>query len=206
MSNLTAHISSKKHKTIKEKQAKTNRREKNIAEALAVYDAEHHPKGEKLPTSTRVFRVKVVQAFLKSGTPLNRVEYFRELFKEAGMPLPSESNMRQLIPFILEEEYTMVCKELMGKDVSIVFDGTTRDGEALVVLVCFVDYWKLKGRLVWFQLVKSSVCGDELVRIVIEVLYRKLDVSQSHLLAAMRDRASVNTCALRTVSRATITS
>ena len=115
------------------------------------------------------------------------MEYFRELFEEAGVPLTSQSNVRQLIPFILEEEYTMVCKELMGKDVSIVFDGTTRGGEALVVLVRFVDNWELKGRLVRFQLVKSSVCGDELARIVIEVLHRKFDVSQSHFLAAMRD-------------------
>ena len=35
------------------------------------FDDKHHPKGETLPTSTRVFRVKVVRAFLKSGTPLN---------------------------------------------------------------------------------------------------------------------------------------
>ena len=199
-SNLSTHISSKKHKTNKEKQAKMAKRENDIAEALTIYDAEHHPKGEKLSTSTRVFRVKVVQAFLKSGTPLNRVEYFRELFEEADITLTSQSNLRQLIPFILEEEYKMIYKELMGKDVSIVFDGTTRDGEALVVLVRFVDNWELKGRLVRFQLVKSSVCGDELARIVIEVLHRKLDVSQGHLLAAMRDRAPVNTCALRTVS------
>ena len=199
-SNLTAHISSKRHKTNKQTEAKTNKREKDIAEALGVYDAEYHPKGEKLPTSTRIFRVNVVLAFLKSGTPLNKMEYFRELFEEAGMALTSQFNMRQLIPFIMEEEYTMVCKELMCKDVSIVFDGTTRDGEALVVLVRFVNNWELKGRLVRFQLVKTSVCGDELARIMIEVLHRKLNVSQSHLLVAMRDRASVNTCALRTVS------
>ena len=55
-------------------------------------------------------------------------------------------------------------------------------------------------RLVRFQLVKSSVCGDEWARIMTEVLYRKLGVLQNQLLAAMKDRASVNTCALRTVS------
>lgn len=69
------------------------------------YDEVHHPKGETLPTATKVFRVKVVQAFLKSGTPLHTMEYFRNLFEEAGFALTSSSNMRQLIPFILEEEY-----------------------------------------------------------------------------------------------------
>ena len=88
----------------------------------------------------------------------------------------------------------------MGKDVSIIFDGTTRDGEVLVLLLRFVDEWELKVRLVRFQLVKRSVCGDDLARIMIEVLHCKLGVLQGQLLAAMRDRASVNTCALRTVS------
>ena len=36
--------------------------------------------------------------------------------------------------------------------------------------------WEVKMDLVRFQLVKSSVNGDELARIIIEVLYRKLDV------------------------------
>ena len=39
-------------------------------------------------------------------------------------------------------------KELKGKDVGIIFDGTTREGEALVVLVRFVHEWEVKSRLV----------------------------------------------------------
>ena len=88
----------------------------------------------------------------------------------------------------------------MGKDDSIIFEGTTRDREALVLLLRFVDEWELKVRLVRFQLLKSSVCGNGLAGIMIEVLHRKLGVLQGHLLAAMRNRVSVNTCALRTVS------
>ena len=80
----------------------------------------------------------MVRAFLKSGTPLSRLEYFRELFEETGFSITSSSHMRQLIPFILEENST-ISKELMGKDVSIIFDGATRDGEVLVLLLRFVD-------------------------------------------------------------------
>lgn len=85
MSDLNAYVSSRKHKLNKEKLAKTNKREEDIAKALSKYDQEKHPKGETLPTSTRVFKVKAVQAFLKSGTPSNRMEYFRDVFEEAGM-------------------------------------------------------------------------------------------------------------------------
>ena len=51
-----------------------------------------------------------------------------------------------------------------------------------------------------FQRVKSSVNGDELARIIIEVLNGKLNVPQGFVLAAMRDRVPVNTKALQTVS------
>ena len=50
------------------------------------------------------------------------------------------------------------------------------------------------------RLLKSSVNGDELARIIIEVLHRKINIQENSLLATMRDRASVNTKALQTVS------
>lgn len=116
------------------------------------------------------------------------------------MTLTSLSNMRELITFILEEEYKSIAKELLGKDVSIIFHETTRDGKALAMLSHYVCEWEVKMRLVRFQLVKSSVNGDELARIIIEVLHLKLDVLQNNLVAAMRDHAPVNSKALRTVS------
>ena len=70
-SNLKTHVMSKKHRLNKGKLEKFGKREEDIVQALQKYDQEHHPKGETLSTPTRVFRMKVVQAFLKSGTPLN---------------------------------------------------------------------------------------------------------------------------------------
>ena len=122
---------------------KTTKKERQIADATAKYN-EEHPKGETLPTSTRVFRVKVVQALLKSGTPLNRMKYFRDLFEEARFPLTSSSHMSQLIPFVSEEEYKSISKEILGKELSIILDGTNRDGEALAVLARFVQDWRCK--------------------------------------------------------------
>ena len=90
--------------------------------------------------------------------------------------------MRELIPFIPEEEYKSIAKELLGKDVSIIFDGTTRDEEALVMLIRYVHEWEVKMRLMRFQLDRSSVNSDELARIIIEVLHRKLDVLQNNLM------------------------
>lgn len=73
---------------------------------------------------------------------------------------------------------------MKGKDVAIIFDGTTRDGEALVVLVRFVESWTIKQRLVRLRLLKSSVNGDELARIIIEVLHRKINIQENSLFSS----------------------
>ena len=64
------------------------------------------------------------------------------------------------------------------------------------MLIRYVHEWEVKMRQVRFQLVKSSVNGDELARIIIEVLHWKLDVLQKNLVVAMRDRAPVKSKAI----------
>ena len=92
--NLISLISREKHKLNKEELETSKKREADIAEALRKCDKDHHCKGETSPTTTRVFISKVVKAFLKSGTPLNRIKYFRDVFEETGYSLASQSYMR----------------------------------------------------------------------------------------------------------------
>ena len=59
--------------------------------------------------------------------------------------------MSDLIPFIQSEELQEIKAELQGKKVSIIFDGMhTRLGEALVVILRFVDGFVIKQCLVRF--------------------------------------------------------
>ena len=96
--NILVHIASKKHKSNKEKLKSSAAREEDNAKSLAKYDEQQHPKGETLQMGTRAFRVTVVQTFLKSGTPIERLEYFRELFENTGFyggPYLSHPNIKQ---------------------------------------------------------------------------------------------------------------
>ena len=43
--------------------------------------------------------------------------------------------MSDLIPFILTEEKCRLRGEINGRDVAVIFDGTSRLGEALVVVL-----------------------------------------------------------------------
>ena len=45
-------------------------RDEDIAKCLKQYDEQEHPSGEHLPEAQRVYRIKVVTAFLKAGVHL----------------------------------------------------------------------------------------------------------------------------------------
>ena len=99
-----------------------------------------------------------------------------------------------------KEEEEMIKGEISGHNVSVIFDGTTRLGEALVIVVRFITAdWEIKQRLVRLQLIVKSLKGDDLAREIITVLAQQYNVQNSSLCAAMRDGASVNGAAMRTV-------
>ena len=47
--------------------------------------------------------------------------------------------MSDLVPLIISQEQADVKRELSGRPVSVIFDGTTRLGEAMAIVVRFVD-------------------------------------------------------------------
>ena len=56
---------------------------------------------------------------------------------------------------------------------SLIFDGTTRLGEALAIVVRFVsdsDDWKIEQRLIRLQLLTKSMTGEEIAREIIDTL------------------------------------
>ena len=76
-------------------------------------------------------------AMLRAGIPLQKADALREVFEENenGYSLTDSSHLRELIPFLLEQETAQLKKEINGKHLSIIFDGTTHVCEALVIIV-----------------------------------------------------------------------
>lgn len=162
---IKRHVDSQKHKSGVEKIAKKKERDLTVLDAMKNYDKEVHPKGKMLSNNQRVFRVRVLKTLLKAGVPLQRMDDFRELLEEGGYRLTSVPNMRQLIPFVRKEEEEMIKGEISGHNVSVIFDGTTRLGEALAIVVRFITAdWEIKQRLVRLQLIAKSLKGDELAK------------------------------------------
>ena len=193
------HVLSVKHAQQKKQVASNKSREREIMHALKVYEQEAHPSGETLPEAHKFYRVKVVSTFLEAGVPLAKLEHFGGLLEEHVYRLSDRRGMSDLIPFIHTEEQKKIKAELQGKKVSVIFDGRTRLGEALVVVLRFVDSFEIKQYLVRFQTLAKSMAGEEIVRELISTLSAEYDITSERLLAAMKDRESVNWVAMRKI-------
>ena len=176
-------------------------RELDIAEALKTHDAETHRKGETLPIEHNVYRVKVVMAFMKSGIPLWKLECsdLRNLLDQNGYRLTDPRHLLDLVPFILREERACIQSEVQGKYLSVVFDGTSRLGEVLAVVVRFISNWSIEQRLVRLEFLQKSLNGEELARQLLGTLSVTLGIESDKLIAVMHDRVSVNQAAMRIV-------
>lgn len=139
----------------------TEKWESDIVDALQKYSKEVHPKGETLSNNMRVYRVRIVRAFLKAGIPLQKIDSFREILEESAFSLTGSQHMRDL-PFIRSEEQRQTQE---GKEVSVIFDGTTHVAEAMAVVVRYISNdWKITQHLVRALLVTKTMCGDEVAR------------------------------------------
>ena len=198
LSIVKNHVDSAKHSRHKQKLKETNSREQDIAHAFRVYEQEVHPVGESLPEVHKLWWIKVF-TFLKAGVPLVNIDQHRGLLEEHAYSLSDRRRMSDLIPFIQSEELQEIKAELQGKKVSIIFDGTTRLGEALVVILRFIDGFVIKQRLVRFLTLTKSLAGEEIAREFINVLSVEYGIGSERVLASMQDLASVNGVAMRTI-------
>ena len=160
-------------------------------------DSLTHPVGETLPEDQRIYRVKVVKAFLRAAIPLNKIDNLRELLEDNGFRLTDRRHMSYTVPFIFTQEQAHIKEETTGKNLSVIFDGTTRLGEAMAILID--SNWQIQQRLIRFQLIAQSMTGEQVARELISALSTQYGISSSYLLAAIRDRASVNDVAIRTL-------
>ena len=81
---------------------------------------------------------------------------------------------------------------------SVIFDGSTRQGEAIAIIVRFInEQWDIVQRLVRIDIVAKSVTGTQLSQVLMETLFTDLQVRGKQVLAIIRDGAAVNGAAVR---------
>ena len=90
----------------------------------------------------------------------------------------------------LRKNRTQLTQKFRGENVSIIFDGTSRIGEALAVIIWFVINWKVKQRLIRVQMLTKTMTGEEITCELVNILSVKYSISTEWLLACMHDGAS----------------
>ena len=103
-----------KHACGKRRLDSKERRERDIVSSLVVYEAETHSRGETLPDAHRIYHAKVAMTFLRAGVPLNKIECFRPLLEEHAFSFDGRRTISDLIPFILQNERTVLKQEIEG--------------------------------------------------------------------------------------------
>ena len=78
------------------------------------------------------------------------------------MRLTDPSHMLQLVPFVLEQEKSLIKEEINGKYLSIIFDGTSRLGEVLAIVIRYIHQWNVHQRLVQLEFLAKTMTGEEL--------------------------------------------
>ena len=146
----------------------------------------------------RLYRFDLIQSFLTAGIHFSKIDCLRSFLEKCGHRLTSQSHLEELIPSVLLKEKETLKSEL--SEAKAVFDGSTRFGEALAIIVRFVDsQWNVQQRLVRLQVLAKSLKAEELAQCLIQALAVEYAIQPGALLAAMKDGASVNQAALQQV-------
>ena len=95
------YLRSNKHKMGKARKEAT---ERDIAHAFKSAEMEQHPRCETLPEDQRVYRVRIVRVFLRTATPLNKLNDFRGLLEENALRLTDRRQMADIVPFVFTQE------------------------------------------------------------------------------------------------------
>lgn len=132
---------------------------------------------------------------------LLKVDSLRPFFEKYGHRLTSRNHPAEFIPMIRQKGIDFVKSEIASNSAfSVIFDGSNRLGEALAIIVRFIDKdWNIQQRLLKLEILAKSMNAEELAQRLVQCLAVEYGMPPNHLLAAMRDGASVNEAGLSQV-------
>ena len=181
-------------------------RERSIIEVFQASENKQ-VQDSTLPMNERAFRVEVLEDFLKAGIPVYKVDKLRPLLEKHRHGLTHNTNLRQYVPLILKKEVDELKREIASpscdhdtRDLSLIFDESTRQGEAIVIIVRFLDDdWGIQQRLIKIDICEKAVNAEGLAHVLNECLSVDYGITGNSLLAAMKDGASVNQAAMEQI-------
>ena len=104
------------------------------------------------------------------------------------------------VSLFLKQETERLKEELATRDLGLIFDGSNRLGEAIVIIVRFVsDKCSIVQRLIRLDICAKSVNAQDLAHVLKDCLSVDYQVRDNSLLATMKDGASVYEAAVNLI-------
>lgn len=176
---------------------------KNIVDLLN-QDRENNPEEEGGCVSEPVqeFRLSTVRTLMGTGIPLSKIDAgLGVLLTRASMSVGDASTLRLYIPKVRDAELELLKQELADEWMCVVFDGTTRVGEVLAVVVryCTADF-RINYRLIALSTAAKHMSGPELSGMIIRLLVNRIGPHAiDRVVAAARDSCATNGAAMRSL-------
>ena len=196
---LVIHKQSGKHKSNKAQFLEQCKEDDEVKQILSEYFLAHpDEKQASLSPETLLYRWRVVETCMEHGVHLNKVDALRELLERGGERLTASKNLAQFIPKIAQREKDATMAEIKDERGCIIYDGTTRLGEATAAL------WRqcnekfiLMQRLVAFKTTATHLTGNALYRLLGTIILREMGKDPDDVIADSRDSCSTNGAAER---------
>lgn len=202
LGTIKTHVNSDAHKEKYLTWIERNGDDEAVKQFLHDYYADHPDEAyASVSPEDKLYRYRVVESMLHAGVAINKVDDLRPLLERANNALTESSNLKTFIPKIESRELELLIKEISGQRATIIFDGTTRLGEALVILVRWIpaDFSRVEQRLVAFRTTFKHTSGSELAQLIMQVLLTTLKIQPPDVVGGARDSCSTNGVAMRAI-------
>ena len=167
---VITHLASKKHGNGKDKLKKSKLKDQTNIESFRA--RARTQKDSTLLITERAYRLEVVEEFLRAGIPIGKIDMLRSLLEKNGQRLTASAHLRSAYINCFQAGSRKDRKMTgMTRDVSMIFDGSIRQGEAIAVIVRFLDdNWSIIQRLVRIDICSTSVNADDLAQVLNQCL------------------------------------
>lgn len=149
-------------------------------------------EGANVDTAMLAYRLEVLELFLSTSTPINRIDGFRHLLERDRYRLTAADHMRNYIPDLRARFLSSLCADLSGvRGVSLIFDGTSHLGELFVVNVRFWSDFAncFKQKLLRLRHSEFALNTETMAAILLNALERS-KISVDNVIGAIHDSAA----------------
>lgn len=192
---VKTHVESSAHQQKLSRYISTVDEDTGISEIISnIFANNPDSANASLSEDVHIYRWRVMETLLYAGVPHSKIDMIRPLLEREGHALTNSKHMASFyIPHIEERETKRVVHELAGQYFTLVFDGTTRLGEAVnFVTRSMTDDFQIRMRLVAFRTTKVHLSGDALYRLIVVTLQRELGLDLDMCLSYTRDSCATN--------------